>query len=152
MMIGNKEEYTQAYTEISCLLNYMPEEFIDKLPKKLVSLIYDQSDEAYYIPIDTNKTLIEHNFSKKTKDLIAVLKYNYWSTVEEKVKLKEFFKENELKYQEMLVEKYNPDNIFKGKKKQQIIKDTNLQMIEYKESFFDRIINKIKSILKKIRK
>ena len=101
--------YTKAYTEVNCLLQYLPQSYLDKLPKKLMELIRDQSDTQYNIYIDTNKSLLEQNFSDKAIALIAVLKYNYWSTDEEKQQLEKIFYENENTYQEELLEKYNPD-------------------------------------------
>ena len=60
------------------------------------------------------------------------------------------YSKNENIYQEELREKYNPDNIFKKQVQgtsieENIIKD-GVAMVEYKESMFKRIINKIKSI------
>ena len=145
MMIGNKAEYTQAYTQIECLLKYMPKEYVEKLPKKLINLIHSQSNEMYNIPIDINKKLTEQNFSKKTKDIIAVLKYNYWSTEDEKVALRNIFNENEKKYQEMLSEKYNKDNLFKKKKDMTQENTKCTELVKYKkESFWGRIVRFIK--------
>ena len=152
MMIGNNVSYIKAYTEVNCLLEYLPQSYIDKLPKKLIELIKEQSDKQYYISIDTNKSLLEQNFSQKTKDLIAVIKYNYWSTDEERQKLKRIFYENENKYQKELLEKYNPNDIFKKKESKTDISDNiepNLQMVEYKENIFIRLFNKIKNIFRK---
>lgn len=152
MMIGNNVSYIKAYTEVNCLLEYLPQSYIDKLPKKLIELIKKQSDKQYYISIDTNKSLLEQNFSKKTKDLIAVIKYNYWSTDEERQQLKKIFYENENKYQKELLEKYNPNDIFKKKESKTDISDNiepNLQMVEYKENIFIRLFNKIKNIFRK---
>lgn len=152
MMIGNNVSYIKAYTEVNCLLEYLPQSYIDKLPKKLIELIKKQSDKQYYISIDTNKSLLEQNFSKKTKDLIAVIKYNYWSTDEERQQLKKIFYENENKYQKKLLEKYNPNDIFKKKESKTDISDNiepNLQMVEYKENIFIRLFNKIKNIFRK---
>ena len=139
--------YTKAYTEVNCLLQYLPQSYLDKLPKKLMELIRDQSDTQYNIYIDTNKSLLEQNFSDKAIALIAVLKYNYWSTDEEKQQLEKIFYENENTYQEELLEKYNPDNIFKKKKTENI--DTNLQMVEYKENVFIQFFNKIRNLFRK---
>lgn len=152
MMIGNNVSYIKAYTEVNCLLEYLPQSYIDKLPKKLIELIKEQSDKQYYISIDTNKSLLEQDFSKKTKDLIAVIKYNYWSTDEERQQLKKIFYENENKYQKELLEKYNPNDIFKKKESKTDISDNiepNLQMVEYKENIFIRLFNKIKNIFRK---
>ncbi len=152
MMIGNNVSYIKAYTEVNCLLEYLPQSYIDKLPKKLIELIKKQSDKQYYISIDTNKSLLEQNFSQKTKDLIAVIKYNYWSTDEERQQLKKIFYENENKYQKELLEKYNPNDIFKKKESKIDITENiepNLQMVEYKENIFIRLFNKIKNIFRK---
>lgn len=152
MMIGNNVSYIKAYTEVNCLLEYLPQSYIDKLPKKLIELIKKQSDKQYYISIDTNKSLLEQNFSQKTKDLIAVIKYNYWSTDEERQQLKKIFYENENKYQKELLEKYNPNDIFKKKESKTDIAENiepNLQMVEYKENIFIRLFNKIKNIFRK---
>ena len=55
MMIGNNINYIKAYTEVNCLLEYLPQSYIDKLPKKLIELIQNQSNEQYNINIDTKK-------------------------------------------------------------------------------------------------
>ena len=49
-------------------------------------------------------------------------------------------------------QKYNPDNIFKNRNKEEIVEEVatdNVAMTEYKESVFKKFINKIKQILKK---
>jgi len=148
-MISNNINYIKAYTEVNCLLEYLPQSYIDKLPKKIIELIKKQSDEQFNINIDTNKSLLEQDFSKKTKDLIAVIKYNYWSTEEEKQQLKNKFYENEEKYQNELFEKYNPNNVFKKKETDIDVAETNLQMMVYKENMIIRFFNKIRNILRK---
>ncbi len=153
MMIGNNIHYIKAYTEVKCLLEYLPQSYIDRLPKKLIELIKRQSNEQYKINIDINKSLLEQNFSTKTKDLIAVINYNYWSTDEERQQLKNKFYENENRYQTELLEKYNPNDIFKKKESKTDLTEnieSNLQMVEYNENIFRRIINKIKRIFIKI--
>ena len=72
---------------------------------------------------------------------------NYWCPEEEKQDLQKKFYENEQKYQEELRQKYNPDNIFSKKNKNIIeIEDNQTQLIEYKETIFRRILNKIKAL------
>lgn len=155
-MMTNNIDYIIAYTEVNCLLEYLPKSYIDKLPKKLIELIKMQSNEQYNINIDPNKSLLEQNFSKKTKDLISVMKYNYWSTEEEKKQLEKIFYENEKKYQEELRKKYNMDNIFK--RKESINKDenttknidvNNLPVEVKKENIFKRVFNRIMKIFNK---
>ena len=115
-MIGNSVEYIQAYTEIKCLLRYFPIKYIKKLPVKLLEVIQNNSDEKYNINIDLNKNLKNQNISKKTKDILVVLNYNYWSNENKKTYLKNCFYENERNFQKELSVKYNTDSLFQNRK------------------------------------
>lgn len=140
-MIGNNIEYIQANTEIKCLLKYFPINYIKKLPTKLLEMIYRNSDEKYNIDVDLKKDLKNQNISKKTKDMLAVLTYNYWSSETEKKDIIERLNENENNYQEELREKYNPDNIFKNRETKVEALENSVAMVEYKESIFSKIKN-----------
>ncbi len=140
-MIGNNIEYIQANTEIKCLLKYFPINYIKKLPTKLLKMIYRNSDEKYNIDVDLKKDLKNQNISKKTKDMLAVLTYNYWSSETEKKDIIERLNENENNYQEELREKYNPDNIFKNRETKVEALENSVAMVEYKKSIFSKIKN-----------
>lgn len=140
-MIGNNIEYIQANTEIKCLLKYFPTNYIKKLPTKLLEMIYRNSDEKYNIDVDLKKDLRNQNISKKTKDMLAVLTYNYWSSETEKKDIIERLNENENNYQEEIREKYNPDNIFKNRESKAKAVENSVAMVEYKESIFTKIKN-----------
>lgn len=142
----------QAFSEVKCILDFLPINYTEKLPKKLLNIIDSLYDEKFKININPNIELKNQNFTEDTKNIIAVLKYNYWcKDDEEKENLARMFKENEDKYQEELREKYNPDNIFK--KKVTIVEEKKeqqhcLQMVEYKENLFKRIVNRILQIFR----
>ena len=83
--------------------------------------------------------------------MIALFHLNYWcNSQEEKEKLKALLKNNEEKHQAEIREKYNPDNLFKNRKQNVVNEPETISepvaMIEYKESIFKRILNKIKDI------
>lgn len=148
-MIATNTNYEKAYTEFLCILEYMPQSYIDKIPNTLLEIIKEQFNKEYIINIDINKSLIEQNLSKTTKDLIAYIKYNCWSNEEEKIYLKKIFSENEKQYQEELSNKYNPDNIFKEKtqlKASTDISNSNTQLSIYKENIFTKILNSLKKV------
>ena len=94
MMSGNNIETVQVYTEVNCLLKYFPEEYLKKIPKKLLNIIENKSDEKYNIVIDTKKRLKDQNITQKTRNMLVVLKYNYWSNESEKEHYKKCFYEN----------------------------------------------------------
>ena len=70
--------------------------------------------------------------------IIALLNLQYWCKDEkEKKRLKSVYAQNEKKYQDMLYEKYNPNDIFKKKDEtvteNNIRQEENMQIVEYKE-------------------
>ena len=140
-MIGKNIEYIQANTEIKCLLKYFPINYIKKLPTKLLEMIYKNSDDKYNIEVDLKKGLKNQNISKKAKDMLAVLTYNYWSSEDEKKDIIERLNENENTYQEKLREKYNSDSIFKDRERKAEAVENSNAMIEYKETIFIKIKN-----------
>ena len=140
-MIGTKEETIQTYTEIGCLLKYFPNSFIEKLPNKLLEIISLKADRKYLIDVDTDKSINEQSISNKTKMILAVLTYNYWSNEKQKDIIKKKLYDNEEIYQRNLTEKYNSDNLFKNKETKVETVGNSVAMIEYKESIFTKIKN-----------
>lgn len=145
-MTGTKEETIQTYTEIGCLLKYFPNSFIEKLPNKLLEIISSKADRKYIIDIDTNKSINEQNISNKTKMILAVLTYNYWSNEKQKDIIRKKLYDNEEIYQRKLSEKYNPDALFKNKATKIETVENSVAMLEYKESIFTKIKNWFKRI------
>ena len=147
-----EETKVKTLSETYCLLKHFPKAYIEKIPPKILELINHFSDSKYYIDIDTEKTLDEQNISEETKNMLIVFKYNYWSTEGEKQMIYDKLDENEMKYQQELREKYNYENIFKNKSTQVNVAEKNVGMIEYKEPIFKSILNRIKSIFKRLGK
>lgn len=145
----------QAYSEVDTFLSLLSEEKRNEIPKKLRELFKEEKDNEYYKEIDTNIPIKEQNLREETLSLIAILYLQYWCKDEnEKQKLISKLNENERKYQEELREKYNPDDIFKKKthkpENEKIQENTsNMQMVEYKDNIFKKIINMIKNIFSK---
>lgn len=84
-----------------------------------------------------------------------MLNLQYWCEDEnEKERLKNVYAKNENLYQEKLKNKYNLDNIFKNRKKEETIPESNISkenaIIEYKEqNFIQRLFEKIKHLFKR---
>lgn len=113
MAVQVKPDQAYAYAELLEILDTMEEEYIVKLPKKLISIFKKYALADYEKHIDVTKPLEEQEISQKTAALIGMLTLQYWCKSEqEKQELINIFKENERKQEEILREKYNPDNIF----------------------------------------
>lgn len=140
-----------AYAEVVEVLDNMSLEDRNKIPKKVYDFFIEKSSKDYIKHLNKNIDLCKQDIREDTKEILAILLTNYWCKTEnEKNDLLKLFRENELKYQQDLREKYNPDNIFKKRAQESVIEEKNIEkefaLVEYKESFFKKLINKIKNI------
>lgn len=145
-----KENYARAYTEVLEMLKYLPYEELNRIPKEKIDFFERNKDKSYKFNISLEKPLAEQNISIEANSVIITLFRDYFATDAQREKLKNILYQNEMKYQEELREKYNPDNIFKKCNQENEINENIIQneksLIEYKETFFRRFINKIKNI------
>lgn len=138
-MITN--EFAEATTEINIILKYLPIEDVEKIPIKLRKFFQKVESKTYIPLIDKDKPLEEQKLKEKTKDLLTILYRNYWCNDIEKKELDKILIENDVKYEQELRERYNPDKLFKNNLEENI-KQTSL--VEYKkESIIKRIFNRI---------
>ena len=156
-----KEEYimTRAYSEAAVevldILNHTAIEKVKLIPTKFINYLKENAANDYKAELDYSKPINEMNIKIETKGILGTICRNWWWNVEQKQEYARLIKEKEVKQQEELREKYNPD-VFKdvrAKKGQNIetiqqdnTADNTVSMVEYKESFVTKIINRIKSI------
>ena len=150
-----------ARETIYVLSNFEPA-FVAKISKRVLN---DLKQLAYksnkIVSIDKTKSLNEQNIMPETRDMIAVLYYNYIASTEEKKIIVQKWNENEVRFQEKLKRKYNLDNLLK---KDEVSRERHVQktdeeekysgMLNYvgdydDENIFQRIINKIKDFFNK---
>lgn len=118
MAVVIKPEQAYAYAEILEILDYMEEEYVSKIPNKLINVIKANALETYERHLSAEVPLEEQEISEKTTALLAMLMLNYWcDSPEQKQELTDMFNENERKYQEELQRKYDPNNIFNNEPK-----------------------------------
>lgn len=150
-MISNA--YAKAYTEVLEIIKYFPEEEYNKIPVEKIEFYKNNMDKDYNFTINPEIDLSEQNISSEANAVIVNLFTDYYATEEQKVKIKNILDINQQKEEQEKREKYNPDNIFKKQHQENKIDEKNIQnevaLVEYKESIFKKIINKIKSIFHK---
>ena len=140
----------QAYTEIDNFIELLDEYNRNKVPKKLREYFKKEKDNTYTKTINPNIPIKKQSLKEETLALIAMLNLQYWCEDEnEKEKLKNIYNENEIRYQEELKEKYNPDNLFKNKIKTNVegIEHEQTDMVQYRK---ENIFSKIKRLLLKL--
>lgn len=146
------ENYACAYKEVIEVLKYTKREDVNKIPKYRILLWKTNMKKDYDFKIDTTKTLEEQNLSKEAKAIIANIFKKYWATDYQRERIEAKEKYDIAQMEKEKYQKYNPDDIFKNRKqdiKQENEANKNVLMVEYKESLFKKMLNKIKNIFNK---
>jgi hypothetical protein len=140
------DNYPKAYKEVIEVLNYVPQESVEKIPQSMIETFKEKMDKDYNFIVDINKSFEEQDLLDETKAIFANIFRDYWATPYQKERILEKEKYDRQKLENEKVQKYNPDDIFK--KKQQIREnetaenyDENLPMEVKKENLYRKIIN-----------
>jgi len=156
MMFSN--EYGEAAVEVLDILDNTNKSDVDKIPLNFIKFLVKIASEDYKVNLDHSKTINEMNLKEKTKEILGVIYINWWCDKKDKENYMKQIKELEIKRQEEIKEKYNPNKIFENKNKVQeytnatkmdTAQNETVTMIEYKESIFKKIWNKILSFFNK---
>lgn len=145
------KEFAEASAEISEILSYLPNEYIQKIPKKLRDFFEKVKSKNYISKITPYKVLEEQELKPKTKTLLTIIYRNYWCSEEEKKEIDKILIENDRKYEKELRQKYNPDNIFKNRDNRNVESNNtqnNLPIEIKKDHFFSKIWNFIVNLIK----
>ena len=144
-----------AYSEVYEILNLLDKEYKEKVSDKVRTFFEEERLKKYKPKIDTDTLLIDQNLKRETIVLLAILNLNYWcDTPEEKQKILDELSDNVKEKQELL-EKYNPDNLFKNRSNDTIenkktIDTQEVSIVEYKKpNFIQSLLSKIARLFKK---
>lgn len=136
-------QYANAYTEVLEILKNISQEDYNKVSKEKINLFEHNANKEYIFNYDSTKTLEEQNVSKTARAIIAILFRDYWATDEQRNKIKAFQNNKRHQIEEENRQKYNTD-IFKNRKNSaaEVINEQaeNMQLVEYKENIFKRIL------------
>ena len=145
------DNYNQRLVEVDEVLKHLSQEYYDKIPTELISIIKNNMDSNYTWDYIETKPLSEQKLPKETIAILSYINMEYLLTSVQKEELENIHKKNELKTQNILYEQYNPDNIFKNKKN--TTTDIELQVNNFltnKEP--NSLFNKFKNILNRMLK
>lgn len=143
----DEDQYAIAYNEVLEILKYISKEDYNKIPQEKLNVFKTNASKDHKFKYNPQKTLDEQNVSKKAKAIIGLLFRDYWAIESQREKIIRKQNYDRMKIEKEKQEKYNQNDIFKEK---QINKNTinieNTSIIEYKESLFSKILQKIKKI------
>lgn len=145
-----EQEYRRAFSEIDEIFKLMPVSFLDKIPVKFKEMIHNEKEEEYQPKIE--EPLENYELKEETIIILSLIYRDFLCSQEEKERL--ILRDAELikEIDRQLREKYNPDNIFKNKNKQEETETTqenNSLLVIEEDRWYKKIFNLIKKFLKK---
>lgn len=148
--------YSEAAVEVLDILEHTRKEEVEKVPKKFIEFLKENASKTYVAKLDHTKKIAEMELKPKTKAILGLIYLKYWGDKQGKKAFTNRIKENEIKYQEVLREKYNPDNMFKKsaaiveKKQEEIEQVQEIALTTIKEdTLIQKIIRKIKEVFRR---
>ena len=135
----NEVVYKNALYEVYEILTYINEQSRNKIPNKLIEYIKENKSVEYEFEINKNITIEKQKLLPETEAFITIIYRDYICPKDKRDELDKIIKDNDLKFEIKLKEKYKED-LFKKNKKNQ-----NLPVEIKKEKILKRIINYIKS-------
>lgn len=134
--------YSCSYVEVLEILKHIPKEDYIKIPEEKIEFYKNNMDKNYiyiYNPI-MPKTL------RNTDAILINLYKNYIAKEDEKQKINQILKLNEMKEEQEKQKKFRPNNIFNNHVENENINENTILVVEHKETMLKKIINKIKRI------
>lgn len=152
--------YKKAYVELYEILNILAKEQKEKIPKNFINNISNNMYKDYKFEFDMSKGIFEQDLMIETEALLVEIYERYLAPDEEKELWQKYDRICLDKIEKKKKEKYSK-NIFDNNKKminpnqdkniiEKIQRNDNIFPIEYKkENIFEKVLNFIKTILKK---
>jgi len=141
--------YKQAFAETVEVLKHTSKSIVEKIPEKFIMFLKDNKDDEYIVNIDFSKPNWEDEVKQETQAILALIYRDYIVSPEKKIELIKEEREEQIRIENEIREKYNPDNIFKNKKETTVLENTNLPVEIKKENFFKKLISFIKELFNK---
>lgn len=140
-------EYKSSISEVLDIINNMEDIYREKISTKFMEFLVKNQNENYMNHMNPNLEINEQIKGKKTKEILAIIAYNYWYNEEQREEYKKRLKENEEIHQQELRKLYDTDNLFKRNRESE---DTNNMqiMVVQKKKWYQKIFEKIKDIFR----
>jgi len=160
-----KPELAFAYAELLDILSFMEEKDVNKIPQKLMNIFKDYASTTYEKHINPAIPIEEQDISDETAGLLILLSINYWhETDAQKQELLNILKENDIKKEKELQQKYSYDKIFNNtlenesspsvdyNKTEKITNISNLPVDYNSFPWYKKVFTKIKTFIYKLLK
>ena len=149
-------EFCQSLKEVYEIIKLSDIEVRNKIPYKFKRFIYKNMDNTYDAKIDINKSLTEQEgISETTRSILALIYRDYLVDSKQSEELKKEELKIAIKVVEKKREKFDTRELFQKinieEAHNQDInnKNENMMLVEIKESFFKKILSKLKTLIRR---
>ncbi len=139
----------ESYSEVYEIINFLGDEYKNKIPKKLYEFIENNRDKNYIPNFDKNNltSLNEKSISRKAVAIIAFLNLHYWIEDEsEKEKLEKIYSLDQERFKDEVIENYD-DELVCNSAPALDTEETTLPILP-KEKWFKKLFRKILNIFR----
>lgn len=88
---SNDVNYSQACKEAVEILKYIPEEYYNRINKKLIERLESDADESYNLIITPDAKFESLNILNETKEILSLLSDKFWKQDGKNIKIDEIF-------------------------------------------------------------
>lgn len=102
----------ESYSEVFEIINFLGDEYKNKIPKKLYNFIKNKRAKNYTpnFNLENIESLNEKSISRKAIAILAFLNQKYWCEDDEKIKkLGNIYKEDQERFEEEVIEEYDDE-------------------------------------------
>lgn len=139
----DKNKLPKAYKEVYEILKYIPEEDYKKIPKSMIKVIKKGMDKSYDFKVTEFEDFQKQEMLSETECILAIFYRDYWASEKERNRI-------------LMSEEQDRINTYKIRYKDiknqvdrvQLAWNENNSIIAVKDSFFTKIIQKIKDFFK----
>ena len=138
------KQYARAYTEVLEILNHIPEDEYERIPKTEIQFYENNCDKNYKYDYNNELKVEEQTISKEANTIFVSIYMNYFANDRQKGIINEILKRNTIEEEKQKEEKFDVNKIFENRASE---KNENLpvEVNSKNDNFIKKIINKIKS-------
>lgn len=151
--------YREAYSEVLDILNHTRKVDVNKISPQFIDYLKTNCSKTYISKLNHSMNIKDMQLKPKTKAVLAIIYKKYWCDEEQRKNFDDKLKQNQDIYNQRRSEEtknyfnnklsFQPDKdeLYKTEKVEE--KHIPINLTPYKESFFKKLIDKIKVFLKK---
>lgn len=145
------EVYREAFTEVNEILKCFSKDLLNKVPKEFIDNIRENMSTSYIVVYDNTKGINEQNLKQETRAILSVIYRDYICNENDRNEIIKRDRKECADFEEKKKKEYGDVEIFKIYDRVQNTNENKVLKVIEKQNIITKIIEKIKTIWRKIR-